>query len=194
MAVFWGSSPNLVTAVNKLNRQSSLFETALRGLGGFISDVGKQIGDVIAGGGSVAPDANVEKAVQWCIDKANSNSVVYVFGSPDRFNPDGLYYDCSGFLCTAFDYAGFDIQGAGGTYTGNMIPAFTSRGWKWIEGSTWSADELQRGDILLNIEWHTQMYIGNNQDVNCGYTPASIESHCQFYEPYGWDGILRYDG
>ena len=50
---------------------------------------------------------------------------------------------------------------------------------------------MQRGDILLKEDDHTQMYIGNNQDVNCGNTPARVMVHSVDNYGRGWDGILR---
>ena len=75
-----------------------------------------------------------------------------------------------------------------------MIAGFTAVGFEWIEGSSWESSQLQRGDILLNIANHTQMYIGDNQDVNCGSTPAKVQTHSTNYWGRGWDGILRYKG
>lgn len=143
------------------------------------------------GGGSVAPIESVENAVKWAIDKASNNYITYSQTNRNLKNPNGSSYDCSSFIITAFYAAGVDINA---TYTGDMIAGFTAAGWEWIPGTRWESNQLQRGDILLNIGMHTQMYIGDNKDVNCGSTPARIVNHSVDYWGKGWDGILRYKG
>ena len=145
-----------------------------------------------AGSGSgVAPNADVEAAVQWMVNKANSEYVTYSQSNRNLKNPNGSSYDCSSFVITGFYMGGFD---AASSYTGDMISGFTALGFEWIPGGYWTADQLIRGDILLNIVNHTQVYIGNNQDVNCGSTPACVQGHSIDYYGSPWDGILRYAG
>lgn len=156
--------------------------------------------NIINGGGTFAANADVEKAVQWAIDKVNNNYITY--DEPPRVTSVGDFtatqYDCSSFIITAFLYAGFNVTGA--TYTGNMRQYFEPQGFRWYPGARWAAEDLKRGDILLQETYHTQMYIGNGQDVNCGATPGMVTSHWDFYvnneQGYydGWDGILRYEG
>ena len=148
-----------------------------------------QAQNVINGGGGVAPNAKVEDAVKWAINKVNNEYITYSQIIRNLKNPNGSSYDCSSFIITAFYVGGFN---ADATYTGNMKRAFLDLGFIWIPGSYFSADECIRGDILLNEVEHTQMYIGNNQDVNCGSTPARITSHSPDNWGSNWDGILRY--
>lgn len=142
-------------------------------------------------GSGVAPNANVEAAVQWMINKANSEYITYSQDIRNLKNPNGTSYDCSSFVITGFYIGGFD---AASSYTGDMRTGFTALGFTWIPGSVFYADDCIRGDILLNEVLHTQVYIGNNQDVNCGSTPACVQGHSN--DNYGsyWDGILRYEG
>ncbi len=61
---------------------------------------------------------------------------------------------------------------------------------------------LQRGDILLNELYHTEIYLGNNQNVGAhsdrGYpqtgdqTGTEVSVSGYYYHP--WDGVLRYVG
>lgn len=147
-----------------------------------------QAQNMIHGGGGVAPNADVENAVLWAIEKCNSGNITYSQQTRNLKNPNGTSYDCSSFVITAFYVGGFD---AAATYTGDMVSGFTALGFEWINDQHYfQSYELQRGDILLNEQTHTQMYIGNNQDANCGTTPARIEGHTTGY----WDGILRYVG
>ena len=145
-----------------------------------------------AGSGSgISPNANVEAAVQWMIDKVNSTYITYSQSVRNLKNPNGDSYDCSSFVITGFYVGGFD---AAASYTGDMRAAFEALGFQWIPGYSFSADQCVRGDILLNESLHTQVYIGNNQDVNCGSTPARVQGHSDDNYGSGWDGILRYAG
>lgn len=150
----------------------------------------KQSGSAGSGSG-VAPNADVEAAVQWMIDKATNEYITYSQSNRHLKDPDGDTYDCSSFVITGFYVGGFD---ADATYTGNMRAAFEALGFEWIPGWSFSADELVRGDILLNEAEHVQVYIGNNQDVNCGSTPAAVIAHADDRWGDGWDGVLRYAG
>lgn len=148
----------------------------------------------ILGGSSVAPIESVEKAVQWMINKVQNNYITYSQSNRNLKNVDGKSYDCSSFVITGFYAAGVDINAS---YTGDMVAGFTAKGWEFIAGSRWEASKLQRGDILINTTHHTQVYIGNNKDVNCGSTPARIVNHNEYYTyggANGWTGILRYKG
>lgn len=181
---FNGTTPNLNYAVNRLNRNTNVIQGIINGIGG-------TIGGITGGNGQQATNDKVEAAVQWAINKATNNYITYSQANRNLKNVNGMSYDCSSFVITAFYAAGVDIDA---TYTGDMISGFTAAGWKWIPGPQWEASQLLRGDILLNIVNHTQMYIGNNQDVNCGSTPARVLPHAVRYYYGNWDGILRYQG
>lgn len=146
----------------------------------------------LSGGGvGAASSAAVEKAVQWMVDKANTGKVTYSQGTRNLKNPDGWSFDCSSFVITGFYVGGIDVNAG---YTGNMRAGFTAAGFTWIPGSSFEASQLQRGDILLNESLHTQVYIGNGEDVNCGSTPARVMKHSVNYGGKGWHGVLRYTG
>lgn len=172
---FNGTVPNLNYAVNRLNRASF--------------DLFGAIGGIISGGGQHATDIQVETAVQWMINKASNNYITYSQTNRNLKNPSGMSFDCSSFVITAFYYAGVDVNA---TYTGDMRAGFTEAGWEWIPGTSFESSQLQRGDILLNETIHTQVYIGDNQDVNCGSTPAKVQPHSVDNYGRGWDGILRH--
>lgn len=142
----------------------------------------------------VAP--GVQGAMDWAIGIANDNTHGYSqgsrWGSPD--------YDCSSLLIQAYQNAGIPVKDAGATYTGNMIPAFQSCGFTWIPGNP-SVESLQPGDVLLNIQSHTEMYVGNGQLVGAhfdgdGYSGDATgdEINVGGYYDYPWDGVLRYTG
>lgn len=156
------------------------------------------VGGLIHGSGSVAPNANVEKAVKWAETVVQTRYITYAASYEERQkslnNVNAEAYDCSSFVITAFTQAGFN---SGATYTGDMRSKFTAIGFKWLPGKRWPAESCLRGDILLNEVNHTQIYAGNNTDINCGTTPARPVTHNEYYNyrgAGGWDGILRYEG
>lgn len=171
---FYSTTPNLNWAVNRLNNLLTTTNS-----------------NTTNGTGSTASNATVEAAVQWLVNKATNNYITYSQSNRNLKNINGTSYDCSSFIITGFYAAGLDVDA---TYTGDMKAGFMAKGFTWIPGNTFTSSQCLRGDILLSIETHTQMYIGNNQDVNCGSTPAKVLTHAVDNYGRGWDGILRYVG
>lgn len=190
MASFNGSNPNTLNAVNRLNRNMGILERVVR-------LATNTIGDILGGIGNTASNKDVELAVRWCIAIANDDT--HGYSQSVRWGPS---YDCSSFITQAFRNFGFNIGGGTGVYTGNMIEYFTAAGFTWHPATgdrSLPASILLRGDIMLNIAMHTQMYIGNNQDVSAAGTKQGIivTSHNDYYSYRGyngWDGFLRYEG
>ena len=156
------------------------------------------------GGGSVAPAGEgVEDAVKWALAIADDDSHGYDQDIAKRWGPD---YDCSSFVYEAFRVGGgFDLPvHVGNTQT--MVNDFTAAGFTWLPGQGNSAANLQRGDILLNIVNHTEIYIGNQQmvgahinefnEVTGGRTgdQTGTEISDRGYYSFPWDGVLRYEG
>lgn len=158
--------------------------------------------NINSGGGSVAPGGEgVEYAVNWAIAIANDDSHGYDRDTRD----DGTDYDCSSLVSTAFREAGFNIPfPSPATYT--MLTPFTEAGFEWIEGIGNDSSQLYRGDILLSIQNHVAIYIGNEQLVeasinefgeNCGGKPGDQtgqEIRVGGFYPFPWDGVLRAPG
>lgn len=188
---FNGATPNPNYALNQLNRHQNLLQRLIDALKKVVEDIQGAVDNLIHGSGGTASNEKVEAAVRWCIDKAANNYITYSQTNRNLKNVNGMSYDCSSFIITGFYAAGVNINA---THTGNMRAGFTAAGWEWIPGRSFAASQLQRGDILLNEALHTQMYIGNNQDVNCGSTPACVQPHSSDNYGRGWDGILRYKG
>lgn len=143
-----------------------------------------------------AASSVVERAISWAVSIANDNS--HGYSQTSRWGPD---YDCSSFVISAFKNAGVNVGTA--TYTGNMRAQFTQHGFQWIPWSQiGGVSRLQRGDILLNEVQHTEIYLGNNQNVgahsNRGYpqtgdqTGTEVSVSGYYYHP--WNGVLRYIG
>lgn len=181
---FNGTSPNLNYAVNQLNRRQNVLTNLINAIQGVI-------GGIQGGNGAVATNQQVENAVQWGINKVTTNRITYSQDNRNLKNLNGLSYDCSSFVITMFFAAGIDVNA---TTTFDMKQAFIDKGFTWIPGRRFESSQLFRGDILLNETYHTEVYIGNNQDVNCGSTPARIITHNVDYWGTGWDGVLRLVG
>lgn len=154
------------------------------------------------GGGSVAPGGTgVESACHWAVEIANDDS--HGYDQPTR--DGGVDYDCSSFVSTAFRQAGFGIPfPSPSTFT--MVGAFTGAGFTWLPGIGNTSSDLQRGDVVLNINAHVELYLGNQQFVGAhinewggiaggrpGDQTGNEISIGGFYS-FPWDGVLRYGG
>lgn len=136
----------------------------------------------------------VEKAISWALAIARDDS--HGYSQSNRWGPD---YDCSSFIISAFKSAGVDTGTA--TYTGNMKNQFMQHGFKWIPWSQiGGTSNLQRGDILLNEASHTEIYLGNGQNVGAHSNRGNPQTGDQTgtevsvsrYYNHPWDGVLRY--
>lgn len=151
-------------------------------------DIDGVIDGSINGGGATATNAQVEAAVQWMCKKVTKERITYSQINRNLKKPLGTSYDCSSFVITGFFVGGIDVNASS---TRDMRSGFTAKGFTWIPATTIPASMCLRGDILLKEDSHTQVYIGNNEDVNCGSTPARIITHNINNFGRGWDGILR---
>lgn len=122
-----------------------------------ITDVAGITFSPTGGNGSVAANADVEAAVQWAINIANDPSHGY-----DQTNRNGPDYDCSSLVWHAFTEGGGFNLGSYAFSTYYMPQILTGAG--FTQHTFTSVQELQRGDILLR-DGHTEIYIGNQQDV-----------------------------
>ena len=146
---------------------------------------------IASSGSGLATNAQVERAVIWMVDKVNLEYIVYSRDYRNLKNPNGSSYDCSSFVITGFYMGGLN---ADATTTSDMKQAFIDLGFTWIPGSRFESSDCLRGDILLKEfepGGHTQVYIGDGQDVNCGDTPACVQEHAPDNYGRGWDGLLR---
>lgn len=138
----------------------------------------------------------IETMLTWAVNIANDNS--HGWNINDRLgNPD---YDCSSFVCTAAHQAGFNVSASLSTYT--MKDNFVAAGFTWIPWEQiGGVANLKRGDILLDIDRHTEIYLGNNQMVgahsNYDGKPGDSsgkEISVGNYSYGSWNGVLRYNG
>lgn len=141
-------------------------------------------GDIIAGWAELTAQ-----------DDSHGYSQASRWGNPDM--------DCSALCIMAAESAGFPIRSYGGTYTGNMVPAFIKAGFKAVPYQ--NGMDLKRGDILLNVKNHAAVYVGNNKLVEAtgdekggisGGRPGDQtghEIHIRLMYNYPWDYVLRYE-
>ena len=139
----------------------------------------------------------VESMLTWAIKIANDNSHGYNWNYLNRLGPD---YDCSSLVCAAAKQAGFNVRADLTTYT--MRTNFVAAGFTWIPWSQiGSTANLKRGDILLNEAAHTEIYLGNNQNVGAHWDydgkrgdSSGKEISVGNYWFDNWNGVLRYNG
>ena len=138
---------------------------------------------------------------RWANDPAHGYDQQYRWGQRGD-------YDCSSAVITAWELAGVPVKSSGATYTGNMKSVFLACGFADVTASINRVlgTGLQRGDVLLNEQRHTAMYIGNGQEVEAsinelggttGGAPGDqtgSEFLIRSYRNYPWDCVLRYMG
>lgn len=155
----------------------------------------------------------IETAIAWATGIANDNT--HGYSQANRYGPD---YDCSSLVTTAFRNAGINVPYD--CNTRNMKERFVNAGFVWIPASSIpnfpsSSANLKRGDILLK-SGHTELYIGNNQNIgahdNYNGIPGGIGGGKKWSDGYkayrygadeidvckywngSWTGVLRYNG
>ena len=176
------------------------------------------------GSDTTAPDARIEKAVQWALNIAGDQSHGYTQGAENATdnNPytgsrEGPDYDCSSFVYHALNNSGFKIIAAWkknpeyqNRYKGKQesgdadtiwtdlqsIGGFTKYSWDEVKDSLW------RGDILCTPSTHVAMYAGGGKTVEAkGASEGSYETGDQGNEigqfeaqGRGWTEVYRYTG
>ena len=143
----------------------------------------------------------IEKYAAWAVNIANDNS--HGYSQAVRWSPD---YDCSSFVISALESAGFPMRAYGASYTGNMGQALKACGFVKVKGvNLGSSAGLIRGDILLNPATHTEIYIGDNKAVgaHCSETGGKYgkvgdqtgnEISIQTYRNKNYTEVWRYGG
>jgi hypothetical protein len=136
-----------------------------------------------------------ERALNWALETAKDDT--HGYSQANRWGPD---YDCSSFIISAYEQAGLKLKEAGASYTGNMKTALLRCGFTALPDLP--ENQLIPGDVLLNEQNHTVMYIGNGKVVAARSSEGNPQSGdqssrevcIQNYYDYPWDCVLRYTG
>lgn len=157
------------------------------------------------GGNDMSVKDIIEKATvqmeTWAKDDSHGYDQIYRWGEKGD-------YDCSAAVIQAWQNAGVPVKTQGASYTGDMLPAFKKCGFQDITSQVnkSSGSGLVRGDVLLNTDRHTAMYIGNGQEVEASINEKGTatggkpgdqtgrEFLIRSYRNYPWTNILRYTG
>ena len=145
-----------------------------------------------------------QKAVEWALKIAADDSYGYESGGYPQLGNHG--FDCSSLINQAYENAGVPL-GDVKYYTNNasMVNNYLPFGFEWHEGTP-NVDELEPGDILVNLAHHVEMYVGDGKKVGAHDNwsggsndgdPGGQEINVNDYENFhngGWDGYLRYVG
>ena len=138
----------------------------------------------------------LDKFVNEAIRIAKDNSHGY-----DQLNRWGKDYDCSSLVYTCAYVAGYDVPKTGTRYTGTILNHFTKCGWR-ADQFDGNLSDLDKGDILLNVQNHVAIYIGNGQIVeasineNNGIAGGKVgdqtghEIHIRSVYNYPWNYVL----
>ena len=101
----------------------------------------------------------IEIYCNWATAIAADNT--HGYSQINRWSPD---FDCSSFVISALEQAGYKMRESGASYTGNMITPLLKCGFRFVNDKT-----LKRGDILLShtdVKQHTAIYLGNSKIVH----------------------------
>lgn len=114
----------------------------------------------------------VNKMVDTAVAIANDDS--HGYSQYRRWPYQGTDFDCSSLMYYSANTAGYDVPLNG--YTGTMISDFSEAGFAVIAFSDIGLSGLIRGDILLNVDYHTEMCIGDGLFVGAhGSETGSID-------------------
>ena len=150
------------------------------------------------------PEGRREAFVRRMLEIADDDSHGYSQRPPSgRWGPD---YDCSSLIYAAADEAGYPV-GTGrdrARFTGTMLGDFTQAGYLALPYGNVGIDNLEVGDILLNIAVHSEVYVGDRESVGAtasedggsggtegDQTGTEIERHPVDTFKGGWDYVLR---
>ncbi len=178
-------------------------KTVLKIMAGLFS-VGMLLSNGVTGKISLRTEAAlspIEATIKWAVDTANDNS--HGYSQKYRWGPN---YDCVSFVISALrEGGGYSVSKDTGT--GNLREALQQLGFTWIPwNQLGDASNLQRGDILLDIGRHTEIYLGNRKNVGAhsdrGYpatgdqtgTEVSVGNYYNNSGGVSWDGVLRSNG
>ncbi|HET9173924.1 MAG TPA: hypothetical protein VFN56_01440 [Candidatus Saccharimonadales bacterium] len=222
IGVFYIQATSAVTAEledlsGKTGDWTGLFGTPLSASMQNIKTMG---GDPLQGGSSVSTDGctatgvtgtGMQKGINFAVSIANNNG--YGYDQPTRTTGWQKYqsdpscttqcgsFDCSSFVSAIVTEAGYFTTNPNFS-TLDEGSALTKAGFTKVADTAHTSQGLQPGDILVQAD-HTEMYIGNNQDVGAhinenngvsgglvGDQTGNEISVTPFYDD-GWNAVYR---
>ena len=142
--------------------------------------------------------SKIQKMVDLAIKIARDDS--HGYSQRRRWPSQGTDFDCSSLMYYCAHEAGYDVPLSG--YTGTMLADFTKAGFTAVPFDG-NLSDLEPGDIMLNVQDHTEMYVGNGKFVGAhiaetgdvdgapGDQTGDEISECNAYVPsFGWDYVL----
>lgn len=141
---------------------------------------------------------NINEAVEYALEIAEDETHGY-----DQTHRNGPDYDCSSFLATCLNKAGFPVSKS--SWTGNIRKQLLNCGFKSIPVN---GAGRKKGDIFLTEGKHIVMCTSKERIVHASINEKGTATGgktgdqtgreiCErnFYVPdYGWEYHLRYDG
>lgn len=142
-------------------------------------------------GGEVADSEKVEAYVKWALKTADDNSVGYS-QSNRQLNPD---VDCSSFVYYSLSKgAGFTMTTPYPFNTFSMGVQLSSLGFTRHDYT--GPDGMERGDILLDPNAHTEIFTGEGKSVGAhsdrGNPQGGDQDGTEVNEDYMWTGATEY--
>lgn len=154
----------------------------------------------------------IDDAVDYAVGIANDNTHGYSQATRSLYNiTNPKSFDCSSLVLTAYYYAfmknGLTKQAeylkANCSYTGNMMKMLNC-GFEVVATNQTAHSQMQKGDIELNIIYHTAMAVDNNRIVHARSSEGTSdikdnsgnEIRVQPWYLYSkkWDKRLRFTG
>ena len=141
----------------------------------------------------------IQKMVDEAVKIAKDDS--HGYSQYRRWPAQGTDFDCSSLMYWVAHESGYNVPINSG-YTGTMLSDFKKAGWTAVAFDG-NLDDLEPGDILLNVSDHTEMYIGDGKFVGAhiaetggidgqpGDQTGNEISICPAYiYSSGWDYVL----
>ena len=154
----------------------------------------------------------INDAVDYAVGIANNNSHGYSQATRSLYNiTNPKSFDCSSLVLTAYYYAfmknGLTKQAeylkANCSYTGNMMKMLNC-GFEVIATNQTAHSQMQKGDIELNITYHTAMAVDKDRIVHARSSEGTSDTKDNsgneirvqdwYLYSHGWDKRLRLTG
>ena len=154
----------------------------------------------------------INDAVDYAVGIANNNSHGYSQTTRSLYNiTNPKSFDCSSLVLTAYYYAfmknGLTKQAeylkANCSYTGNMMKMLNC-GFEVVATNQTAHSQMQKGDIELNITYHTAMAVDKDRIVHARSSEGTSDTKDNsgneirvqgwYLYSHGWDKRLRFTG